>query len=154
MNVSVDRFRRIPIMKRPALVLVAGLLGALVLAVASHAPQASAPAFAAGADGKGVFASNCSGCHGDKGQGAPNLAPPLAKNSYVTAKDPKAVIHTVLAGMHGPIKVNGKPWGDGTMPPWKGSLTNAQIAAVITYMRSSWGNKASAVTEKQVASTK
>ena len=140
-------------MKRPALVLVAGVLGALALAVVLHAPQSSSSAFAAAVDGKEVFSANCSGCHGDKGQGAPNVAPPLAKNSYVTG-DPKNVIHTVLSGLNGPLKVNGKPWGEGMMPAWKGSLSNAQIAAVITYIRSSWGNKASRVTEKQVASTK
>jgi mono/diheme cytochrome c family protein len=140
-------------LKRIVLFAAAGaVLGALAVALAIPTPSSS-PAFAAAADGKGVFASNCASCHGDKGQGAPNVAPPLVKNSYVTG-NPKAVIHTVLAGMNGPIKVNGKPWGSGMMPPWKGSLTNAQIAAVITYMRSSWGNKASAVTEKQVASTK
>ena len=41
-----------------------------------------------------------------------------------------------------------------TMPAWKGKLSNAEIADVITYMRSSWGNKGSAVTEAQVASSK
>jgi mono/diheme cytochrome c family protein len=140
-------------MKRIALFAVAGAtLGALVAALAIHTPSNS-PAFAAAPDGKAIFATNCATCHGDKGQGAENVAPPLAKNSYETG-DPKKVIHTVLYGLSGPIKVNGKPWGDGTMPAWKGSLTNAQIAAVITFERSSWGNKASAVTEKQVASVK
>jgi mono/diheme cytochrome c family protein len=135
--------------------LSAALLGALAFAaVTSHAPQLGSVAMAAGESGAEIFSANCSGCHGSSGQGAPNVAPPLAKNSYVVAKDPKAVCHTVLAGLHGSIKVNGKPWGDGTMPAWKGSLTNAQIAAVITYIRSSWGNKASAVTEKQIASVK
>ena len=138
-------------LKRIAL-FAAAVLGGLVVALAFPTPSSS-PAFAAAADGAGVFASNCASCHGDKGQGVPNLAPPLAKNSYVTG-NPKGLIHTVLAGMNGPINVNGKPWGSGAMPPWKGSLTNAQIAAVVTYIRGSWGNKASAVTEKQVASTK
>jgi len=140
-------------LKRIVLFVAAGAaLGAIVVALVIPTPSSS-PALAADAGGAAVFASNCASCHGDKGQGAPNLAPPLAKNSYVTG-NPKAVIHAVLVGMNGPIKVNGKPWGSGAMPPWKGSLNNAQIAAVITYIRSSWGNKASAVTEKQVASTK
>jgi len=139
--------------KHPVLFAAAvATLGALAVALAAQAPS-SRPAFAAGTSGAAVFRDNCATCHGDKGQGAPNVAPPLAKNSYETG-DPKKVIHTVLHGLTGPIKVNGKLWGDGTMPAWKGSLTNAQIAAVITYVRSSWGNKASAVTEKQVASSK
>jgi mono/diheme cytochrome c family protein len=81
------------------------------------------------------------------------VAPPLAGNSYVTG-DPKAVIHTLLYGLQGPIQVNGKPWTGGQMPAWKGQLSNADIANVITYIRSSWGNSAPPVTEKQVSQVK
>jgi nitrite reductase (NO-forming) len=136
--------------KRTALTFAAFIvLGTLALVL--FAPPSS-PAVAAGAAGAAVFASNCSSCHGADGQGVPNAFPPLAKNGYVTG-DPKKVIHTVVNGLSGAITVNGKTYSGG-MPPFKGTLTNTQIAAVITYIRSSWGNKASAVTEKQVASTK
>jgi|SRR5665213_1014272 mono/diheme cytochrome c family protein len=130
--------------------LVAAALALLTVAVASHGPANSA--VAPGADGSAVFASNCVACHGAAGQGVPGAFPPLANNAFVTG-DPKAVITSIRRGMSGPIVVNGKPY-NGSMPPWKGSLTNEQIAAVITYMRSSWGNKASAVTEKQVSQSK
>ncbi len=86
------------------------------------------------------------------GQGLPGTFPPLAKNAYVTG-DPSKVIHTLLNGMNGPVKVNGNAY-NGAMPAWKGTLSNAEIAAVITYVRSSFGNKASAVTEAQVAKAK
>ncbi len=79
----------------------------------------------------------------------PGAFPPLAKNAYVTG-DPKKVIGTLLNGLNGAVSVNGKTY-NGAMPAWKGQLSNAEIAAVITYIRSSWGNKASAVTEAQVA---
>jgi mono/diheme cytochrome c family protein len=59
------------------------------------------------------------------------------------------VIHTLLYGLAG-AKVEGKSYG-AQMPAWKGQLSNGDIAAVITYIRSSWGNKASAVTEADVA---
>ena len=122
-----------------------------VLAFGLFAPQ-SVPAFAASPDGAAVYAANCATCHGASGQGTPDAVPPLAKDSYAVG-DPKKCIHTVLAGMNDQIVVNGKTYNGG-MPPWKGVLTNAQIAAVLTYVRSSWGNKASAITERQVAATK
>jgi mono/diheme cytochrome c family protein len=130
----------------------AGLAAALVLAaVASHVPSNSL-AFAAGDDGKVVYASNCIGCHGVTGRGLPSTFPPLANNAFVTG-DPKAVIKVVRRGMSGPIGVNGRHY-NGSMPPWKGTLSNGQIAAVITYIRTSWGNKASAVTERFVSREK
>jgi mono/diheme cytochrome c family protein len=99
-----------------------------------------------------LYLTNCSGCHGANGQGAVNIAPPLAKNPYVTG-EPNKVIQAVLGGMVGPIKERGATW-NGSMPPWKGTLSNAQLAAVITYIRGSWGNKAKPVSEAQVASAK
>jgi mono/diheme cytochrome c family protein len=128
------------------------------VALQAHAVSAprQAPASAAtsttSADAKSLYLTNCSGCHGASGQGAVNIAPPLAKNPYVTG-DAKKVIEAVLGGMAGPIKERGATW-NGSMPPWKGTLSNEQLAAVITYIRSSWGNKAKPVSEKEVASSK
>jgi ubiquinol-cytochrome c reductase cytochrome b subunit len=99
--------------------------------------------------GATVYASNCAGCHGATGTGQPGVFPPLAGNPIVTG-DPSKVIPIVLNGLNGPITVKGSNY-KGTMPPWKGNLTNKQIADVITYIRSAWANKASPVTEAQVA---
>ncbi len=99
--------------------------------------------------GQTVYTTNCSGCHAANGLGAPSVAPPLAGNDVVTG-DPKKVIGILLNGLKGKITVKGQAW-DGVMPPWKGTLTNKQIADVITYIRGSWGNKAAAVTEAEVA---
>ena len=104
----------------------------------------------ASSNGLAVYTTNCSTCHQSDGKGA--IGPPLAGNSVVTG-DASKVIHIVNSGLTGTITVNGKTF-NGTMPAWKGTLSTSDIAAVITYIRSSWGNKAGAVTSAQVASTK
>jgi len=100
------------------------------------------------AAGATVFSANCAGCHGAAGAGQPGVFPPLANNPYVTG-DAKAVIHTVDYGLSGPVKVGDATY-NGQMPAWKGNLTDAQIADVITYIRSTWGNKGSAVSAADV----
>jgi len=101
--------------------------------------------------GAQVYSQNCSSCHQAAGEGNA-VFPPLAKNPVVTG-DPKNVIHIVRNGLTGPVKVNGKTY-NGQMPAWKSQLSAGDIAAVITYVRSSWGNKASAVTAAQVGADK
>jgi mono/diheme cytochrome c family protein len=78
--------------------------------------------------------------------------PPLAKNSLVTG-DKGKLITILLKGLNGPIKVNGVSYNN-AMPPWKGTLSNAEIAGVATYIRTAWGNKAGPVTEADVAKVK
>jgi len=101
------------------------------------------------ANGAAVYSANCSSCHQSDGKGA--IGPPLAGNALV-AGDPKKVIHIVKNGLTGTVVVNGKTF-NGTMPAWKTQLSNTDIASVISYIRSSWGNSASAVSSAQVAST-
>ena len=102
--------------------------------------------------GASVYTNNCAGCHGAAGAGTPSVAPPLAGNDVVVG-DPAKVITIVKNGLTGQITVKGQNW-NGQMPPWKDTLSNKQISDVITYIRSSWGNKASPVTEKQVSAVK
>jgi cbb3-type cytochrome c oxidase subunit III len=97
-----------------------------------------------------IFAAKCATCHQAAGQGTANY-PPLVNNSFVVAEAPSELISTIVNGRSGPLTANGKAY-NGTMPTWKGQLSNADIAAVATFVRSSWGNKASGVTEQQVAS--
>ncbi|MBV8433735.1 MAG: cytochrome b N-terminal domain-containing protein [Candidatus Eremiobacteraeota bacterium] len=107
----------------------------------------------ANANGAKVFSTNCASCHGAQGQGSPGAFPPLADNPVVTG-DPNKLIGIVLDGLHGSIVVGGSTY-NGQMPPWKGTLSNGDVADVLTYIRGSLGsNKASAVTEKQVAGYK
>jgi cbb3-type cytochrome c oxidase subunit III len=106
---------------------------------------AASPRITAGAN---VFAANCTGCHGANGTGQPGIFPSLAANPYVSG-DPKRVIRTVKHGLTGKIVAKGVTY-DGVMPPWQGTLTDSQIADVVTYIRTTWGNKGSAVTAAQV----
>src|SRR5579863_1270404 len=107
---------------------------------------ARAPEALSGAE---LFAVKCSTCHQPAGQGT-DTYPPLAGNPVVTAADPSTMIGVIVNGRTGPITVNAKTF-NGQMPTWKGQLTDANIAAVATYIRSAWGNDASPVTEQQVA---
>jgi ubiquinol-cytochrome c reductase cytochrome b subunit len=114
---------------------------------ASSSGTGTAPGNAAA--GAQVYSANCSGCHGATGLGTPGTFPPLAQNPVVTG-DPNALIKIVANGLSGSVNVKGQTY-NGQMPAWKGNLTNAQIANVVTYLRNAWGNKASTVTEAQVA---
>jgi ubiquinol-cytochrome c reductase cytochrome b subunit len=104
------------------------------------------------AAGATVYTANCAGCHGATGMGQPGIFPPLANNPVVTGPA-DAMITIVNAGLTTPITVHGATYS-GSMPAWKGNLTPAQIADVLTYVRSAWGNKASAVTAAQVSTAK
>jgi mono/diheme cytochrome c family protein len=114
-------------------------------------PGAMSSAASLQAGGK-VYSTNCSTCHQATGKGQPGAFPPLAGNAVVTGPADK-VIHIVKNGLTGKISVNGATY-NGQMPAWKGTLNDNDIAAVITYIRGSWGNKAGAVTPAQVKSTK
>jgi len=117
------------------------------------APASGSSGTAATAAGASVFQQNCSSCHGAQGQGATGVFPPLAGNPVVTG-DPHKVIGIVTGGLHGNVQVNGQTY-NGMMPAWKGTLSNKDIAAVITYIRSGLpGNHASAVKESDVTNYK
>lgn len=93
----------------------------------------------------------CQTCHQENGEGLPNLYPPLAGSEWLTG-DPELPIAVVLHGMQGEVSVRGATFNN-VMAPWA-SLSNAQIAAILTYARSSWGNRASTVTTQQVAAVR
>jgi mono/diheme cytochrome c family protein len=91
----------------------------------------------------------CGACHGQNGEGGP-IAPPHAGSEWVTGPVSN-LIRIQLRGLQGPIKVAGKDYNmPGGMAPMA-YQTDAQIAAVATYVRNSFGNNASAVTAAQVA---
>jgi len=135
----------------PAAAATVGGSQASVGATTGGAPGSNTTTTGANAAGGGaaVYAANCASCHNAAGTGTPGAFPPLAGNSVVTG-DPKKVIHILLYGLTGPLEINGQKFNN-VMPAWKGQLKNADIAAVATYIRSSWGNKAAAITEAEVA---
>ena len=103
----------------------------------------------AGVQGKRVYEQVCGICHGNDGAGKPGQAPPLAGSEWVLAKGDNRLAHIPLAGLSGPLKVEGKEWNL-NMAAMGVALTDADLAAVLTYMRTSWGNKAGEVTADEV----
>ncbi len=102
-----------------------------------------------GQDGGQLFGLYCSACHGADGKGAAGgQFPPLAGSPWAVG-DPARAIKIVLLGLNGPVEVNGKTYNL-EMPPQGAAMTDDQIAAILTHVRSSWGNKDSAVTTDQV----
>ena len=100
-------------------------------------------------DGKDVYATTCAACHQLDGSGLTDVYPPLAESEWVTG-DEERLIKVVLHGLTGEIEVGGELYS-GAMPAWGPSLNDAQVAAVLTYVRKSWGNAAPAVTPATVA---
>ena len=94
--------------------------------------------------GQAVFEDSCAQCHRTNGEGLPDTFPALNKNPFVLG-DPKPVIATVLNGLKGSL---------GQMPGWKDKLDDEQIAAVVTYIRQAWSNRAAAVTPAMVAAAR
>ncbi|HEY1656401.1 MAG TPA: cytochrome c [Candidatus Tumulicola sp.] len=131
-----------------ALVACAKSSGSTEASVSSAVPT-TAPAVKTGSHGAKVFQTNCSSCHQADGKGVSGAFPPLAGNPLVVS-DPKFVIHIVKYGLTGKIAVQGRDF-NGIMPPWGTQLSNGDIADVITYIRSSWGNHAPPVTAAEVA---
>ncbi|MDE3099135.1 MAG: cytochrome c [Verrucomicrobiota bacterium] len=101
------------------------------------------------AEGRNVYQNVCGVCHGNDGLGRPNQTPPLAGSDWV-AKDAGVLAHIPLAGLSGPVEVKGVQWNL-SMPPMGAALSDARLAAVLTYIRSSWGNRSSAISAAEVS---
>lgn len=100
-------------------------------------------------DGKLVYVGVCQTCHQENGAGVPGQYPPLAGSEWLT-RDPETPVRIVLFGLEGAITVKGVGYNN-KMPAFHDKLTDDEIAAVLTHVRSSWGNGAPAVTEEMVA---
>jgi cbb3-type cytochrome c oxidase subunit III len=113
-----------------------------------------APPLAAGAavDGAAVFASHCAACHQATGAGLPGVFPPLAGSDWVAGKE-TTLIAIVLHGINGPLTVKGNPF-NGAMPTFQAQLQDAEVAAVLTYVRSQWGNTDGPITADAVAAVR
>ncbi|MGI8547297.1 MAG: c-type cytochrome [Gemmatimonadaceae bacterium] len=103
------------------------------------------------ANGAEIF-SRCAVCHQANGQGLAGAYPPLAGSEWLV-NNPEVPIRIVLHGLQGPITVKGTSFNN-AMTPFADQLSDAEIAAVISYERSSWGNSASAVTAAQVTAAR
>jgi mono/diheme cytochrome c family protein len=95
-----------------------------------------------------IYKDRCASCHMDDGQGVPRVYPPLANNQAVRLKNPINAVRIVLNGGFPPsTEGNPRPYG---MPPFYQELSDEQVAAVVTYIRQSWGNTASPVWSVEV----
>jgi len=111
-------------------------------------PAAIDPAVA----GRRLFAANCIACHQTTGLGIPGTYPPLAGSEWVAGSEER-LVRIVLHGISGPITVKGAQFNN-TMPAFAAVLKDEQIAHVLTYVRSEWGNKAPAVAADKAKSVR
>ena len=115
--------------------------------------QGAAPvAVGAAVDGAAVYASRCVACHQASGAGLPGVFPPLAGSEWVTGKE-TTLIALVLHGASGLLTVQGNTY-NGAMPAFGAQLQDAELAAVLTHVRSQWGNSAAPVTADTVATAR
>lgn len=127
---------------------VATYLKSLPPAPAAPAPvhgEEAARVFAAGAV---LYERHCKECHGADGRGMPPAYPPLAGNRSLTQTSPANPIRIVLNGGFAPGTAgNPRPYG---MPPYRPLFSDAEVAAVVSYIRNAWGNQAALVGTTEV----
>jgi mono/diheme cytochrome c family protein len=105
--------------------------------------------------GRKVFSrdAHCVTCHQADGNGLPNIYPPLVKSEWIEG-DPTRLIKIVLKGLYGPMSLHGKDYGPekGTPPmtAFGGLLKDDELAAVVSYVRQSYGNNAPMVSPAEV----
>lgn len=101
------------------------------------------------AKGQKVYMEYCKTCHQPNGQGTPGIYPPLAASDYIKATAKKQLIQDVVNGKHGKVVVNGKTF-NGVMAPLPKKYTCDDVACVLTYVFTSFGNNKGTVTPAEV----
>ena len=108
----------------------------------------TAPATATPLRGAEIYEQNCAQCHGKQGEGIVHAYPALAGNRMLLMANSNNAVLSVLHGGFAPTtKANPHPFG---MPPYLLQLNDADIANVLSFVRSSWGNSAAPITELEV----
>ena len=113
----------------------------------SYQPKSGAAAMLA--HGKKTYEMICGTCHGVDGLGKPGQAPPLAGSEWVNARGINRFVHIPLLGVNGVIKVEGQDWNL-NMAAMGAALPDEELAAVCSYILSSWGNKGGPVTADDI----
>lgn len=124
---------------------------ATYLAGAAPSPEqrGDAPDAAVLRQGEAIWRDSCAGCHAAQGQGQPRFFPPMVGNPNVQQTDATTTLRFILEGTR--AAATERTPTPLAMPAYDWKLDDAQIAAVATYARNSWGNAAGAVTARQVA---
>jgi mono/diheme cytochrome c family protein len=130
-------------------------LAAMAQFLKELAPPAVAAVLAAPAappavrvQGAKLYEQHCAQCHGEQGRGVPRAYPALAGNRAVTMPQTANLVQIVLNGGYAPAtEGNPRPFG---MPPFVLELSDSEVAAVLTYIRQSWGNQAGVVTPLEI----
>lgn len=125
--------------------------------IAGDSAAAAAPAPVAAATGPykfdaergaALYTAHCAACHQATGTGLPGAFPPLAKNAAVLNDDPTRQLRAILHGMSGEL-IDGVAYPS-PMPPFGGTLADADVADIANHERTSWGNQGKLVTAEQV----
>jgi cytochrome c553 len=104
------------------------------------------------AQGAKLYENHCEDCHQRHGEGVPRIYPPLDNNESIVMRYPINAIRVVVNGGFPPsTQDNPRPYG---MPPFSQDLTDEEIAAVVSYIRQSWGNHAPAVSPAEITSAR
>jgi len=148
--ISLDGARRAAALTVAALMLTAAACGGAKDQAASSTPAAGAAVASAAPDGAAIYA-RCATCHQPTGLGTPGTFPPLA-GSEIANGPAEIPIRILMKGLQGPITVHGAKF-DGVMPAYGVGveMSDSEIATVLTWVRSQWGNTGAAVTPEQVA---
>jgi mono/diheme cytochrome c family protein len=111
------------------------------------------PRMKARAEGRRIFTATCAACHQATGLGQPGTFPPLVGSEWVLAPGGNRIAHIVLYGLTGPINVKGQDFNN-TMLAWRETYNDEQIADVLNYIRSEWGNNAAPIDPQVVTAAR
>ncbi len=104
-------------------------------------------------NGKKVYEEYCKTCHMANGEGMAKVYPPIAKSDYIVKTPTEILIREVVFGKSGKVTVNGKEY-NGVMAPLPSKYKDKDIADVMTYIFTNFGNSKGKVTVKDVAAAK
>lgn len=104
------------------------------------------------AQGEDLYAQHCASCHGRKGNGLGGAFPPLAGTNWVTGEADTA-IRIVLHGLRGRISVKDRIYNN-VMPAFGRRLSDDEVAAILSYVRTSWGNGQDRIESEKVRETR
>jgi mono/diheme cytochrome c family protein len=100
------------------------------------------------AAGRILYMEACSGCHGSKGEGIPNVAPAMKGNATIAMDDPRNTISVILNGIPTQRFTGGQRMY--AMPPFAHRMTDVEITDLVTWMRAEWGDQATPVDFEEV----